>query len=136
VRYVREEYQEGDPHEGSLLTFFFDIPYFPPCGVFPPFHLLNQFLASGGSPGGMGPGATWEPFSITEQEYANLKEALKSATLEQIKPHARYAWFLPIFDPFLDHIELYQPWILAVGQKHRDRWGKDLSDFYANRRIP
>jgi len=136
VQYVRQEYQEGEPYEGSLLTLFFDIPCFPPGGVFPPFHLLNQFLATGGSPGGMGPGATWEPFSVSEQEYTNLVEALRSTTLDQVKPPARYAWFLPILDPSFDHIGLYWVWMMAVCQKHRDRWRKDLSDFHAKRGTP
>jgi hypothetical protein len=122
VQYVREEYQEGGPYEGSLLTFLFDIPYFPPYGIFPPFHLLNQFLATGGSQGGMGPGATWEPFSITEQEYAGLVEAIQSTPLDEIKAHARYAWLKPILDPSLDHVELYLVWMLAAGQKHRARY--------------
>lgn len=122
VQYLREEYQEGEPYEGSLLTFLFDIPYFPPCGVFPPFHLLNQFLVTGGSQGGMGPGTTWDPFSVTETEFAELVEAIRSTPLAEIKPHARYVWLKPTFDPSFDHIELYLVWAAAVCRKHRDDW--------------
>ena len=129
VQYFREElHYDPEPVEGTLLTFLYDIPYFPPCGVFPPFHLLNQFLALGSCGGGMSPGATWEPFSIGEQEYADLVEALKSTPLEEINSHARYAWFQPILDPTLDHIDVYMVWMIAVSQKHRERYRKELDE--------
>jgi hypothetical protein len=127
VRYVREEYQESQKYEGSLLTFLYDVPYFPPCGIFPPLRLLNQFLSTGGSNGGMSPGATWEPFCVSEQEYVDLVESLRKTPLAEIEPHARYAWVKPSFDPSLDSIDVYWAWMAAACQKHRDRWRATLT---------
>ncbi len=117
---------DDEPREGSLLSFVYDIPYFPPCGVFPPFHLLNQHLSSGGSDGGMSPGAIWEPFTITWEEYSQLVEAIESTPVDAIKPHARYAWLKPKFDPSLENIDVYIAWMTAACQKHRDGWKEEL----------
>src|SRR4051812_25469083 len=92
VRYVRHEFHgEPEARESSLLAFVYDVPYFGACGVFPPFRLLNQFLARGGSEGGMSPGATWEPFSLTEAEYQDLVKAVRTVPLEILRDRTRYA---------------------------------------------
>src|SRR5688500_14780777 len=84
VRYVRHPGpgHGPQPFENSLLAFLYDIPYFGACGVFPPFHLLNQLLLRGGSQGGMSPGATWEPFSLTPAEYRDLVNAVRGVPPE------------------------------------------------------
>jgi len=129
VQYAHTFFRGDDePREGSLLTFLYDIPYFPPCGVFPPFHLLNQHLSSGGSSGGMSPGAIWEPFTITSEEYNHLVSALESTPLDQIKPHARYAFVKPIFDHELDGFQDYFEWLVAAGKKHGARYHKGVLD--------
>jgi len=74
-----------------------DIPYFDACGVFPPFHIVNQTFASGGGDGGMSPGATWKPLSITEDEHTVLADAGVNTPKAEIKPHSRYA-MLPLMD--------------------------------------
>lgn len=112
---------DDESREGSLLTFLYDIPYFPPCGVFPPFHLLNQHLSTGGSDGGMSPGAIWEPFAITSEEYTQLVEAIESTPLADIKPHADYALAKPRFDHELDGLQDYFEWVLAIGEKYGKR---------------
>ena len=126
VQYVHT-FMHGDdePREGSLLTFMYDIPYFPPCGVFPPFHILNQQLSSGGSDGGMSPGAIWEPFTITSEEYTKLVEAIESTPLDVIKPHAHYAIAKPIFDHELDGLQDYVTWLMAAGAKHGARFREE-----------
>jgi hypothetical protein len=116
---------DDEPREGSLLTFVYDIPYFPCCGVFPPFHLLNQQLSSGGSDGGMSPGAIWEPFTITLEEYAQLVEAIESTPLAVIKPHAHYALAKPVFDHELDGFQDYFTWLIAAGAKHGARYREE-----------
>jgi hypothetical protein len=126
VQYVHTFiHSDGEPREGSLLTFVYDIPYFPPCGVFPPFHLLNQQLSSGGSDGGMSPGAIWEPFTITSEEYTQLVEAIESTPLDVIKPHAHYAIAKPIFDHELDGLQDYFTWLMAAGAKHGVRYREE-----------
>lgn len=128
--------------ENSLLAFVYDIPYFGACGVFPPFHLLNQLLLGGGSKGGMSPGATWEPFSISREEYHDLVEAVRTIPPEKLRDRARYAHLQFIFDPEFDgdpasypqypgikqHDSLppefkeYLEWMFAVCAKHRSRY--------------
>lgn len=126
VSYERDDGHEYELYEGSLLTFLFDIPYFPPCGVFPPLHILNQFLSLGSCGGGQSPGANWEPFSISDDEYLSLVEAVEKTPLDEIRPRARYAWLKPKFDPSLDNIDVYHMWMIAACQKHRDRWKAEL----------
>jgi len=43
---------------------------------FPPMHILNEELLSGGSDIGMSGGAYWKPIQITENEYTILKEEM------------------------------------------------------------
>lgn len=121
IAYKHTFFHSDEPREGSLLTFLYDIPYFPPCGVFPPFHLLNQYLSTGGSDGGMSPGAIWEPFAITPDEYAQLVDAIESTSLGEIKPHAHYAVKKPLFDHEFDGLQNYFLWLLAVCEKHSKR---------------
>jgi hypothetical protein len=116
---------DDEPREGSLLTFMYDIPYFPPCGVFPPFHLLNQQLSSGGTDGGMSPGAIWEPFTITVEEYSQLVEEIQSTPLDSIKPHAHYAFAKLVFDHELDGLQDYFTWLVAAGAKHGARYREE-----------
>ncbi len=119
IRYQREEFH-GEPEacEGSLLTFVYDIPYVDACGVFPPLHILNELFSHGSAGGGMSPGAEWEPFTISEAEYAALVEAVKGTPVDQIRPYARYA-FVPFkFDASLDHLQTRMEWFKAACQKY------------------
>jgi hypothetical protein len=65
---------------GSLTELLFDIPHlWLPLRVFkviPPFHVLNEILISGISEAGMSGGCRWQPFQISEEEYAELVEDL------------------------------------------------------------
>lgn len=120
VKYQRHEFHDDpEPYEGSLLTFVYDIPYFPACGVFPPLHILNQVLSSGGLGGGMSPGATWEPFTLGRAEYDGLAEAVRRTPLREIKPFARYASARMKFDDGFDHLKDLFEWTKAVCDKQR-----------------
>ncbi len=137
----------ADPMENSLLAFVYDIPYFGACGVFPPFHLLNLLLLRGGGQGGMSPGATWEPFSLSASEYRDLVEAVRLVPPESLRDRARYACLAFTFDPEFDgkpetypvraemkewHRQVppevleYVEWSRAVCAKHRDRWHAEM----------
>lgn len=118
--------EEATPHTGSLLTFVYDIPYFGACGVFPPFHIANQIFLRGKAGGGMSPGTSWEPFTISETEYAALVEAIQRTPITEIKPHARYAFAPMKFDHSLDDIEEWLEWFRASCQKHRESWHDEL----------
>jgi len=125
VSYVRHEYPgRASKREDSLLVLVYDISYFGACGVFPPLHLLNQLLLSGGSQGGMSPGATWEPFSLSEQEYRILVTAVRTVAPKSLRRRARYTDLPFTFDPSFDHHRDYARWIRAVCAKHRDDGAK------------
>jgi hypothetical protein len=127
VKYLRHEFHgEPEQREGTLLTLVYDIPYFSACGVFPPYQIVNQVFSNAGSTGGMSPGATWEPFTISKEEYAALTEAVRQTPISEIQPSARYAELPMTFDPKFDHIQDRIEWLSAVCRKHRDSWHDEL----------
>jgi len=105
--------------EGSLLVFVYDVPYLPACGVFPPLHILNQHLAGGGAPGGMSPGATWEPFTISSAEYQELVAAIRKTPAVKLRSAARFADRQLLLDAEFDGIKDRFEWHQAVCAKHR-----------------
>jgi hypothetical protein len=74
----------------DFLAFVHDIPCFGVCGIFPPFQITNSIFSRGGGDGGMSPGAIWSPFTITEEEYEELVEAVKKTSGQEISSKARY----------------------------------------------
>jgi len=95
-------------------------------------------LSGGGSKGGMSPGATWEPFSISREEYQDLVEAVRTIPPEKLRDRARYAHLQFLFDPefdgdastypkypgfqklpFVPEPKDYFEWMNAVCAKHR-----------------
>lgn len=134
ITYKRYEYtsalvgDEDTIHTGTLLTFVYDIPYFDACGVFPPMHIANQIFLRGEAGGGMSPGTSWEPFTVTDAEYGTLIEAIQDTPLEEIKPHARYAFVKFKFDHSLDGIGTWLEWFSACCEKHRQSWHQELRD--------
>lgn len=70
-----------EKREGTIAEMLFNYPYSffylsTKSSLIPSFEVLNQTLLSGGVEGGMGPGSTWKPFSITEQDYIKLIDEL------------------------------------------------------------
>lgn len=123
VTYRRHEFHHPpSDHTANLLAFVYDVPTLPACGVLPPFPMLNQILAEGGSDGGMSPGATWEPFEITADEYRALLAAIRDTPVDSLRAQARYASVPLSVDPAFDGITDRVEWIMAVCQKHRDSW--------------
>jgi hypothetical protein len=121
VEYVRHEYH-GDPERRSaeLPVLVYDIPYFGACGIFPPHHILNEFLLTGGGDGGMSPGASWKPFELSREEYDELVQAVKLLDPQSLGERARYTLVKFDFDSSFDHIDKWEHWVEAVCQKHRD----------------
>ena len=127
IEYERHEFH-GVPEKriAELSTFVYDIPYFGACGIFPPFHIANQIFQSGGFIGGMSPGATWEPFRLTKDEYDKLVNAIKILDPETLGEKARYKWVKFEFDSSFDHIAKWEKWLLSVCEKHRDSYHRKL----------
>jgi hypothetical protein len=97
-----------------------DIPYFGACGIFPPLHLLNQYLGFGGGDGGMGPGASWAPFEIGPTDYTVLLPAVLKPDRRRLATLARYHDQEFALDPAFNHHTDYFEWLRAVCEKHRD----------------
>ncbi len=74
----------------------------------------------------MSPGATWEPFTISREEYDELLAAVTNTPLSEIQPHARYADLPLKIDHEFDQIQDRQEWSKAVCGKHRDNWKREL----------
>ena len=127
ISYVRTEFHaEDEAIENSLLAFVYDVPYLGACGIFPPCNILNQIFLSGGGDGGMSPGAIWQPFEISEDEYEDLKQAVLSVDPADLGDAARYADIQfevdSEFDPIRDRIE----WMVATCDKHRETYHRKL----------
>ena len=125
VEYERHEFH-GEPEKvaAPIWAFVFDVPYLAICDVFPPLHVLNQLLESGGSEGGMSCGTTWQPFAISEAEYEELLALVLRPNREELEKYARYHTQQMCIDPEFDHIGKHLDWIMAVGEKHRDAYRK------------
>jgi len=123
VDYERHEFR-GEPERRSaeLSVFVYDIPYFGACGIFPPLHIANEIFQSGGSEGGMSPGATWQSFQISSKEYEGLVQVIDNLDPMSLGDEARYTWVKYEFDPSFDHIQSWESWLLAVCEKHRDSY--------------
>lgn len=124
IKYQRHEFHqdEAEDREAPLSVMVYDIQYFAPCGISPPFHIINQFLASGGSQGGMSPGATWGPFTISEAEYSELVSAIEDVDPQSLGDTVRYPRLKFEFDHSFDNQHDQMKWIEAVCDKHRENY--------------
>jgi hypothetical protein len=104
----------------TLVGLILDIPYLMDNGVIPPLSVLNEVLLEGGDSGGMSPGTKWKPFTINEEEYAELVKDLLA-----LNPHeARKKHFYVHFDKIIIDEELavitdYSTWFSKVCDKYR-----------------
>lgn len=98
--------------EAALVDFVLDIFYLmDDTGVIPPYTVLNQVLAEGGDNGGMGPGTSWRPFQIAEDEYWVLRAELLHIDIAVAKEQHPYIRFDRIIeDEALDAIQDAQEW--------------------------
>ena len=125
------EYYQHEPHyepkmvKGGLLTLVYDIPYFGACGVFPPLHVANQTFVSGGGDGGMGPGASWKPFQLSETDYKNLIDLVRNTDPKTLQKISRFFHIKFIEDNSFDSIQDQFEWQDAVCNKHRERYREE-----------
>lgn len=127
VDYERHEpHAEPERRSAELAVFVYDIPYFGACGIFPPFHIINEIFQFGGAQGGMSPGATWQPFQLSQKEYKKLEQAIKDLNPQSLGEKARYTRVKFEFDSNFDHIKRWEPWLFAVCEKHRESYHQKL----------
>ncbi len=125
VSYIRTEFHAPDESiENDLLSFCYDVPYLDACGILPPLHIINQIFKSGGENGGMGPGATWNPFEISAAEYNELASSIIITPLDKIPGNARYKLVKFELDSEFDHIQDWMVWIQATCKKHKEEYDR------------
>ncbi|WP_223671202.1 hypothetical protein [Kangiella shandongensis] len=127
ISYTRHEFHhEPEKVQGDLLTLVYDIPYLGACGVFPPLHIANITFSSGGGDAGMSPGASWEPFTLSEKQYKQLLERVLNESPEALKDKARFYHIPFITEPSFDHIQDREEWLKVVCKKHRKRYHSEI----------
>ena len=83
------------------------------CKQFPPLHVVNEELESGGGDLGMSGGCLWKPFQISLEQYYEVKEeALTDPSFELS------------YDDELESKETLKKWCGAVSSKHNPRRNK------------
>lgn len=80
------------------------------CKQFPPFHILNEELMSGGSDQGMSGGCYWKPFELSEEEYILLRDEMLTNPELEIE-----------YDQSLEEMPTMKKWCGAVLSKHNPR---------------
>ncbi len=111
--------------ESDLVSFVYDVPYLAACGIFPPYHILNQVLSKGGGDAGMSPGASWEPFSLSQDEYGELLRVIENTDPSKLK--SRFTLVKYKRDLELENITKYLEWMNKACKKHREWFFKEQS---------
>jgi len=91
----------------SAPMFVYELSLF---SVIPPIHVLNEIMSLGMHEAGMGGGAEWKPFKITQEEYTELVESLTTNPEYKIVED-RELWEKPN----------YKEWRGALLSKHAKR---------------
>jgi hypothetical protein len=71
--------------QGTVLDLLHAIPYCLSTFI-PPLHVLNNTFAEGEKDAGMSGGCQWEPFQLTEAEYAELRTELQNRGFQEAAP--------------------------------------------------
>ena len=121
IEYLRTEPNPEDERwSAPLIGFIHDVPYLGVCGVLPSLQILNDTLLSGGGDGGMGPGAKWAPFSISEKQYEQLCEEIENTEEKELEKYSRYWVPKLIVARELSHIKDAVEWEAAARQSYFD----------------
>jgi hypothetical protein len=121
VKYKRHwsNSSRGVRRKGLLVEFVLDVIYLMDLGIVPPFHILNEVLQDGGHDGGMGPGTSWQPFTISEAEYKELVEALlKLDVVKAKKQHPYIRAEKIIIDETLHDCKTFGEWLRNMTKKY------------------
>ena len=122
VCYERYEFHQDVPEQRTapLTEFVLDVPYLVMFGVIPPLQVLKEVLAGGGGDAGMSPGAGWEPFSIDNEEYAELVAGLLALDLRDVAANDR-ARFVPdsvVVDASVEDSKDHIQWLARITPKY------------------
>lgn len=80
------------------------------CNQFPPFHILNEELKSGGGDQGMSGGCIWKPFQITEDEYVLIRDNMLTDPTIKLN-----------YDDILEEKQTLKQWCGGVLSKYNPR---------------
>jgi hypothetical protein len=105
-----------------MIDFVLDILYLmEDDGIVPPLHVLNEVLEGGGGNGGMGPGTSWRPFKMKEEEYVELVEALLNLDVNSAKKTHPYVHFQKaVVDEDVASAENYVDWVYKKANKRKN----------------
>jgi len=117
-------------HRELMVDFVLDILYLmEDDGIIPPLHVLNEVLEGGGGNGGMGPGTSWRPFKMKEDEYAELVEALLNLDCDSAKKVHLYVRFQKAaVDEELSSAENYVDWLSKKANKRKRSPSSDSNE--------
>jgi hypothetical protein len=104
----------------SIVDFLMDVPALLNLGYIPPFNILNSVLLTGDVDAGMGGGAEWEPFVVSQDEYNEIVRVMLS------DPDTNY-----LIDEEILGIDDFYEWFLAIGSKHFEG-GRELVEKLRN----
>jgi len=77
---------------------------------FPPLHILNEDLLTGGRDMGMSGGCLWKPFQITEQEYKSIKEEMLTSPQYDLG-----------YDEEYENLKNFRKWSKAIRYRYHPR---------------
>jgi hypothetical protein len=119
IKYTAWEFHHDPMKRSAPLPYFLlDIPYLFITGTIPPLAIINSILSKGGGDGGMGPGTSWEPFTMTEAEYREVVEELLTVPVDQMKKYARFVPRELREDPEHHHHHDFRGFLKAAKEKH------------------
>ena len=134
IEYVQtDKFYAPKPVETDLLTFIYDVPTLPACGVLPPRHILNQALQTGGNLKTKSQDSSWKPFEITSQDYEKLVQQLNVTNPGDLRPKARFTEVKLERDVALDNYKSSDSWTKAACRKHKSKYISKLQTLIVSR---
>jgi hypothetical protein len=104
--------------------FILDIPYGLYFSVVPGLQAINELLQVGTAGGGMGTGVTWEPFTITHEQYDEICDRWRNFDLRSLLkiPASVMPDLSFVFDPDIMSIPTHHGYLKAASAKYATRY--------------